>query len=447
VSVSRLRPATLGLAIFAGLVIAAAGVAGTGCREKARRQAGTAAAVEVVTMPPLPDGGQGGAPTGEIEPNDGDDVATLLPLGGAVRGVVDADGDADHYRIDVAEAGALSVMVEGRETLDAELLLADASGTVIATSERGAARVREGIPNFGVTPGRYTAVVRAKKPPPPKPAPRGRAARKAPEPPRPSTGPYEITARMVAPVAGGEREPDNDRGEANDLIAGDTASGYIGWAGDVDVWKISVEALSAKNALDIELSAVEGVALSIEILDGIGKPLVARKAARGAPLVVRGFAPVVPQGAPPFHYLAVKADRSNPETTYQLRAIAKLIVPDGEVEPNDTPETAMAVPADRRSVQARWSTGDVDCFAIAPEDAAHNLEVSIDTPGELDLAIDARVDGQLVAQVDQPGKGAAEKLTTPLTAGARAVVCVRGGKELAGDQGYQLVIDEGAASP
>jgi MFS family permease len=231
---------------------------------------------------------------------------------------------------------------------------------------------------------------------------------------------------MVAPAAGAEHEPDDDRGEANNLIAGDIASGYIGWTGDVDVWKISIEALSARNALDIELSAVEGVALSLEISDGVGQVIATRKGPRGAPLVVRGFVPLLPQGAPPFHYLTVKGDRSNSETAYQLRAVAKVIAPDAEIEPNDTPDTAMPVPADRKSLHAHWSAGDVDCFAVAPEDAARVLEVSIDTPNELDLAIDVLVEGKVVAKVDHPGKGAAEKVSAPMPAGAHAVIRVRG---------------------
>jgi hypothetical protein len=294
------------------------------------------------------------------------------------------------------------------------------------------------------------AIVQAKKPPPPKPAAKAaskkRTAKKpAPEPapPVPIGGPYEITARVAEAAAGAEHEPDDDRGQANDLIAGDTGTGYVGWTGDADVWKVSVEALSARNALDIELSAVEGVALSLEISDGIGQPITARKGPRGAPLVVRGFVPAVPQGAPPFHYLTVRGDRSNPETAYQLRAIAKVIAPDAEIEPNDTPETAMAVPFDRKSLHAHWSAGDVDCFAIPPDDAARTLDISIDTPNDLDLAIDLFVDGKLVNKVDHPSRGAAERLVAPVPAGAHAVVRVRGA-DAAGDGPYDLVINEGA---
>lgn len=430
-----------------GAVIAVIAVvaAGAGCGKKPTHQrAGDAAAVEVVTAPAALDAGAHGT-SEEIEPNDGDDVATVLALGASVHGKIDPDGDVDRYRIDVTQAGVLAVMVDGHDALDAVLEIADAGGTVIARSDRAGARGREGVPNLGVTPGRYTAIVTAKKSPSPPPPKKRGTRHPPPEPLRPAGGPYEITASLVTPAAGFEHEPDDDRGQANDLIAGDTASGYLGWAGDADVWKIPLEALSARNALDLELSAVEGVALTLEISDGIGRPLAARKGARGAPLVVRGFVPAVPASAPPFHYLTVKGDRSNPETAYQLRATAQLIAPDAEIEPNDTPETAMAMPADRKSLHARWSTGDVDCFAVAPEDTARTLDISIDMPSDLDLALDVLIDGKLSSRADHPGKGAAEKLVVAVPAGARAVVRVH--SEVPGDGSYDLVVNEGSSAP
>jgi hypothetical protein len=427
------------------LVLVSAGAAAIGCGKKgARKRTGDAAPVEVVATPAYLDAGaQGGAMIEEVEPNDGDDVATPLALGATAHGKIEPETDVDRYRIDVTSAGALSVMASGQGTLDVALELEDGSGNVIARSDRGGARVREGVPNLGVAPGRYTAVVRAGKPAAPKKKPPKKAAV---EPAVLVGGPYELTASMVTPAAGSEHEPDDDRGEANDLILGDTGTGYLGWTGDADVWKVSIEALSAKNALDVELSAVEGVALALEISDGVGQLIVTRKGPRGAPLVVRGFQPAVPQGAPPFHYLTVRGDRSNPETAYQLRAVAKVIPPDAEAEPNDTPETAMPVPTDRKSLHAHWSAGDVDCFAVAPDEAARTLDVSIDTPNDLDLAIDLLIDGKQVARVDHPGKGAAEKLVAPVPAGAHAVIRVHGA-DTAGDGAYALVIDEGAASP
>jgi hypothetical protein len=438
-------------AVALELVVAIAALAGAACGEAGcgkkttHRRVGDAAAVEVVTAPPAsPDGGTAGPSSDEIEPNDSDEVATVLAIGATVHGRIDPDADVDRYRIDVTAAGALSVVVEGHDGLDPVLEISDASGTVIARSDRQGARIREGVPNLGVAPGRYIATVTAKKPPPP-PVPKKRPVKRPPpEPAKPIGGPYEITAALSTPPAGFEHEPDDDRGEANDLIAGDTGSGYIGWTGDADVWKISVEALSARNALDIELSAVEGVALSLEVSDGIGQPITTRKGPRGGPLVVRGFVPAVPQGAPPFYYLTVRADRSNPETAYQIRAAAKLVAADAEVEPNDTPETATVV-ADRKTLHAQWSTGDVDCFAIPPTDAPRTFDVSIDTPRDLDLAIDLLVDGKLIEKVDHPGKGAAEKAVLTVPPGAHAVVRVRGA-EFAADGNYEIAIDE-AASP
>jgi hypothetical protein len=422
-------------------------VACAGCgKTPTHKRTGDASPVEVVTTPALPDAGVHGGTSDEIEPNDGDDVATTLALGATVHGTIDPDTDVDHYRIDVPQAGALSVMVDSHDALDVVLEIEDSSGAVIARSDRGGARVREGVPNLGVAAGRYTAVVQAKKPPPPKKKPAKRGAPAAPEPAKPLGGPYEIAASLVSPAAGAEHEPDDDRGEANDLIAGDTGTGTIGWTGDVDVWKVSIEALSAKNALDIELSAVDGVALSVEIADGVGQPITTRKGPRGGPLVVRGFVPVLPSGAPPFHYITVKGDRSNPETAYQIRVTAKVIAPDAEIEPNDTPETAMAFPTDRKSLHAHWSTGDIDCFALPPETAARTLDISIDTPNELDLGIDVWIDGKLAAKVDHPGKGAAEKLAATVPAGAHAVIRVRG-SDSAGDTTYELVVNEGNASP
>src|SRR5690606_9559861 len=114
-----------------------------------------------------------------------------------------------------------------------------------------------------------------------------RRRRKKPEP-APAPAPvYELTAQLVNTPKGGELEPDDDRGTANDLIVADNVTGYIGWSGDRDVWKLSVETLSDKNLLDIHVSAVEGVALELEIADGLGQPLATREAPRGTPLVMR----------------------------------------------------------------------------------------------------------------------------------------------------------------
>ena len=151
------------VAIAAGWLALAGAAVGCGKRSTQRRS-GDAAPVEVVTTPALPDAGLPGATSDEVEPNDGNDVATPLPLGGTVHGKLEPDTDVDRFRLDVPAAGALAVTVTPLGELDVVLELEDASGQVIARSDRGAGRAREGVPNLPVVAGRYTAVVTAKRP-------------------------------------------------------------------------------------------------------------------------------------------------------------------------------------------------------------------------------------------------------------------------------------------
>ncbi|HEX4449829.1 MAG TPA: hypothetical protein VH143_03110 [Kofleriaceae bacterium] len=367
----------------------------------------------------------------EIEPNDSDDKATPLALGQTLRGKLEPDGDVDRFRITVAVAGALAVTVSPVDA-DLALELEDGTGNVVAKSDRGGMRTREGVPNFGVQPGSYIAVVREVK----HKSRRGSAETK----PAPV---YEIAAQMAPAQPNAEHEPDDDRGTANELIVGDTGTGYIGWSNDVDVWKLSVEAIGAKDALDYELSAIDGIAFDVELDDGVGQPLVHRKAARGAPMIVRGLVPAVPAGAPPFEYVTIKATGSNPETPYSLRVSGHVVGTDAEIEPDDTPDHAMAWPADRTVVHGTWTPGDVDCYALAPG-AARAVSASIEPSGDIALIAELLVDGNIVATSAGGGKGAAQKLAGNVPANGHAVVRIKGAEERAAIEGtYDVTVQDG----
>jgi len=435
------RRAALAAAAVLGAA-AALGALGACGKKKRQTRASDAPPVELISVAGLSDAGVGGkaGETDEREPNDGADVATALPVGGAVRGRIEPDNEADYYRIEVEAAGALAVSLAAVAGVDLTLEIEDAAGAVLAKSDRGAANVAEGVPNLGVSAGRYTAVVRKKSLPVKKVAPKPArpkkgapppAASPSPEAPQPSSAPmYRISAQLAPPGKNAEREPDDDRGTANDLIVGDTATGFVGWAGDADVWKFSVEALTDKNVLELELGPVEGLALAVEIADGIGQTIVARKAPRGAALVIRGLAPVVPQGAPPFHYVIVRAAErasSSPEVPYQLKLAAPPRGTDPELEPNDSPDKAMEIPGERTVIgDASWTPGDVDCYAVPPEPNARTLEFTVDTPAEADLRVDLYVNGKSIETADKKGKGTPEKISGAVPADGRAVLCVRG---------------------
>ena len=406
---------------------------------------GSGAPVELVTEVRPPDAGHAGS-TDEIEPNDADEVATPLPLGGTLRGKIEPEADVDHVRLDVDKPGILQVMLSGVEGQDLVLEVEDGGGTVIARSDRGGVRIKEGIPNLGVTPGRYTLVVRAApKKKPARPARKGRA----PDPEPPPAAVYELTAQMIPPPKGLEVEPDDDRGTANDLIISDAVTGFIGWNGDADEWKLSVEALSEKNAIDVEVSAVEGVALEVEVADALGQPLVTRKGAKGGPLAVRDVVPVVPPGGAPYDYVTVRGAPSNPETTYQLTVKAHVIGTDAEIEPDDTLEKPYAIPADRTVVHGTWSPGDVDCYALGVTQEPRTVEVTIDPKGDLDVSAELLVDGKPamdakgkpVAPANHAGKGGAEKVSAQVPPGAHAIVRIRG--EGSAEGAYDVSVADG----
>jgi hypothetical protein len=415
------------------LLIGLAACHSGGDKPRSNRGSGVAP-IEVVNQPQFPDAGgrASGASGDEIEPNDGDDVATPFPLDSTMRGKLDTETDVDHFRIDVDKPGALSLMVNA---VDADLVveLEDGNGALIARSDRGGARVKEGIPNFGVVAGRYTAVVKAavKR----KAKPKGKA-------PAVAAGAvaYELTSALVAIAPNAEHEPDEDRGTANDLIVGDVGTGYIGWAGDVDVWKLSVAMLSAKNSVDIEVTAVEGVALELVVEDGIGNPVLSRKAPRGSPLIVRGFVPNVPASSPPFHYLTIKGAGSNPETAYTVKVTAQIPQTDAEVEPNDSVDKPFAMPADRTVVHARWSPGDVDCFRLA---GSGTITADVNPGSDFDPIVELFVGGKSLAVANKTKKGGEEKVTGVVPAGGVAVVCVKSADPNAtGEAAYDVTIQD-----
>lgn len=403
---------------------------------------GSGAPVELVTEVKPLDAGRAGN-TDEVEPNDADEVATPLPLGGTLRGKIEPEADVDHVRLDLDKPGVLQVMLSGVDAQDLVLEVEDSGGSVIARSDRGGARTKEGFPNLGVTAGRYTLVVR-EAPKKKKPTRRGRA----PEPTPPPAAVYELTAQLVTPPKGQEIEPDDDRGTANDLIVADTVTGFIGHNGDADEWKLSVEALSEKNAIDVEVTAVEGVALELEVADALGQPLVTRKGAKGAPLAIRGLLPVVPQGGAPFEYITVRGAPSNPETAYNLKVTAHVVGTDAEIEPDDSVDKPYAIPADRTVVHGTWTPGDVDYYALGVTDQPRTTEVTVDPKDNLALTVEVLVDGKPPLDAkgkpvppSKGGKGATQKLAVEIPAGGHPVVKVRG--DGATEGAYDVTVADG----
>jgi hypothetical protein len=151
----------------------------------------------------------------------------------------------------------------------------------------------------------------------------------------------------------------------------------------------------------------------------------------------------VAAGAPPFFYLVVRGDRSNPDTPYAIKVTARVLEPDTETEPDDTPEHPFIVPPDRTTVHASLTPGDVDCFALPVTAAARDVDITLTPRGDVDLVAELLVDGKPVAKSDQAA-GAAERVRGKVPANSVAIVRVTG-KATAGDYDLELHDSDDAA--
>ncbi len=123
-------------------------------------------------------------------------------------------------------------------------------------------------------------------------------------------------------------------------------------------------------------------------------------------------------------------------------------VTDAELEPNDSVDKPFAMPNDRTVVHARWTPGDTDCFAVAPEAAARTLAITIDPPSDFDPAAELFVDGKSIELANKGKKGAQEKLAGNVPVNCKAVVCVKSADPNAtGEAAYDVGVQESDSAP
>lgn len=389
--------------------------------------------------------------TAETEPDDDRDHASPLPLGAGAQGTIAGDADVDVYKLTMAAPGMVAVQVDAIDGLDLIVEIQNAAGEVIAKSDRGPAKTGEGVPNLGLGKGDWFVVVRPFVKP--KPAPKKRkgappaAEIDAGAPAIVESPVYHVTAASIAPVDLTEREPDDDAGAASEVFLGDTVKGWIGWIGDGDVWKLSLEGLGARNALDVDVTAVPGVALTLEVLDGSGKSLLVRRGAKGGPVGVKSLLATVADGAPPYEYVKLTGDKSNPIDAYTLHVAGRLLDLDEETEPNDTPDKATPLraqpTADSGTMRATHVAGDVDWFGLDAVADAQLLDVTVDAPAGEDIVVEAhKADGSSLGSADSGKVGDRERLSgvlVPANTAVRILVQVKPDKKDTGDpRDYQV---------
>lgn len=426
-----MTPTALAVAVAgAAAVVTACGQSGPGGGggggERLRRDRDAGAAVTLVDRPG--GGGGGAAPTelvAEREPNDL--AGTAMPLAGArvgVRGELDGETDVDAFALEIASPGTLAIHVTGVADVDLKLELRDPRFAVVVTGDRRPAGGAELLPNAPVERGTYYVVVREvpRKRPAPK-ATRGKAAVDAAVGRQGPSAPYELTVTHQGVAgAGVEREPNDDPGTATPLALGEPVTGWIGWGGDVDVWKLTLEGLAEGNGLDLAVTAVPDTALTVEVTDAAGRTVVKTTGAAGQPVALTNLAPRLPPGDAAVHFVRVAGKPSSPEEPYTLTVATRLLDLDEEAEPND--RTSQSNPLrfgleDQGAMRGQAAPGDKDVFALSASPFAAVLDVAVDAPPGVDLALTATTDsGVVLATADRGGVGAGEQLSARVPAGA-----------------------------
>ncbi len=373
---------------------------------------------------------------GEVEPNN--EVAQVLQPGMGIVGILDGSDDVDRYSLVAGQTGLLFVTVEGGGKADPTLNLLDASGTVLAKSDRGPAGTMEGLAGYGVEAGStYQLVVGEFV---------GRKARKAGGRPGESA-PYQLRWHINEDAeAEFEREPNADSDGASEILSGETRNGFLGWSRDVDLWRMPVAGYDdigagPKRALHIVLTPPPGVAPQLSLLSASGEVISERRAGKGQELAIRNLLPSV--GAD-FYLLRVTGKPSNPEAHYALRIDVGELRPGTEREPNDSSEAATPIAGDEAEllvVRGDLSLGDIDFFRIAAASHDRVLELQLRGPSHADLDVSVVAEsGAILASSAIDSVGTPEALTSvPVAAGQAPLLRVLT-KTVQGTADYELTM-------
>jgi hypothetical protein len=384
-----------------------------------------------------------GVPTAETleerEPNDDANRATSLALGAIGRGNLDGESDVDVYRVELSAAGTLAARLSGVDGVDLALELLDAVGAQLARSDRGPASTVEGLANYPLGPGVYYLAVRE-------------FVSKKRQKQGPRTGPsptYDLAVELVAePAPEQEREPNDDAATAREILIGDDGAGYIGWAADIDMWKLPIEGFTAQYSLDMDITGVPGVTLTLDVLDDDGALVLRRKGEADGGLCVRNLVPVVEETAlqgpaQRFFYARLEARRSNPVDPYRLHVATRLLDLDEEIEPNDEAGHATPLREDDRTSEGKragfLTVGDVDQYRLAPGEQPALLTVEVTPRDAANVTVTVLVGGETLAMANAGDKGSKEYLAdVVIPAGKAAHVQVSGAGALGDAARYDL---------
>lgn len=362
-----------------------------------------------------PDGGapDAGPPVlTEREPNDTWERAMVIDRTSRIEANLGADPsrpDVDVFALKAVLPRTVDLSVSCPPGADLALEVIDETGTVLGAVNAAGPGGSEHLPNLDVSAQTLLRVVSLK---------------------RGAGGAYTLTARFTERQPGFELEPDDRRVDATHVALGQAISGFLAHPNDVDIFRFEMPALEGEAleipveadggspedggvepgdagavepvALRIEVSALEKVAVELEVLTEAEAVLFSAKAREGSPLTLRN---VGVRRSDSVVYVVLRSAASgsgkearrgfNDALSYTLTVSQEESGASAELEPNDDAARATELTANSYREGFLSPRGDVDYFRLV-----------VDGPSVANLALSGleRVDVTLSVVRESEGK-------------------------------------------
>lgn len=186
----------------------------------------------------------------EVEPNDTPNKGVRLSgKRGEVRGSIEVAHDVDYFKLALAGRSNVRLSVQPPAGVDVQLTVYDLRGRVLGKANFGKAGEAELLANIRAIHGIRVRVAGAKRSFDPK---------------------HSYSLRWVVTPAdrGDEREPNNKLAQANSVVPGVSARGYIHPKGDVDYYRFRLPGfLGTTQKVKISVQGVPRVRLHLTLMD------------------------------------------------------------------------------------------------------------------------------------------------------------------------------------
>jgi len=310
----------------------------------------------------------------------GDDVtvATTLALSAPLSGVIDLGGDVDVFKLTVLTGGQLTVTSSG--TADTAAALLNATGELIVHNDDHGNSMAFALAS-NVTPGVYYLVVS------------GASAF--------DSGSYSVTATLTA--SGGPDDHGNTTATATVVAPGAAESGRLDYAGDVDVFRLT---LPAAGTLILQSTGETNTFLTFKDQSGT----LLNTADTGAEF---GNFQLVRFANAGIYYAEISGGSADSEGDYGL--ITSFIAGTPPDDHGDAIAEATAISPDSADSGTFEESGDVDVFRVILPTAGR---LAMHTGGPLNPLLELRdSSGTLLLSDADSGPGDNAQAVTLLSAG------------------------------